>query len=201
MRRYLPVLVFTLFDISGVAALELPHHKPGLWEQKVITNHGVSDVIQFCTDGEWEAQTMQMLQQSGSMEHCDISLDKTGEGTFVSDGTCTNEGITVKSHSEIKGDFNSAYTVTSTISTEGMPTLRDMLPDNLPEETRAEILKNSPSTNSSSTTSQMTREARWLGPCKPDQKPGDVILSNGRKINASEFPGNIGEPEPLALPR
>ena len=29
-------------------------------------------------------------------------------------------------------------------------------------------------------------EARWVGPCKADQRPGDVILSNGMKINMND---------------
>jgi hypothetical protein len=28
-------------------------------------------------------------------------------------------------------------------------------------------------------------EARWAGPCKPGQRPGDVILPNGTKVSAS----------------
>ena len=37
----------------------------------------------------------------------------------------------------------------------------------------------------------MTQEARWLGPCKPGQKPGDVIMPNmggaGGSINVNEM--------------
>ncbi len=29
-------------------------------------------------------------------------------------------------------------------------------------------------------------EARWLGACKPDQRPGDYILSNGVKLRVSD---------------
>ena len=29
-------------------------------------------------------------------------------------------------------------------------------------------------------------EARWLGPCAADQKPGDMILGNGMKININD---------------
>jgi hypothetical protein len=33
----------------------------------------------------------------------------------------------------------------------------------------------------------MTMEAKWLGPCAADQKPGDIIMSNGVKINIPEM--------------
>ncbi len=31
--------------------------------------------------------------------------------------------------------------------------------------------------------SNTTIEAKWLSACKPDQKPGDMIMADGRKIN------------------
>jgi hypothetical protein len=33
----------------------------------------------------------------------------------------------------------------------------------------------------------MTMDAKWLGPCAADQKPGDFIMSNGMKINVPEM--------------
>src|SRR5262249_20051242 len=37
-------------------------------------------------------------------------------------------------------------------------------------------------------TSNMTIEAKWLGACQADQKPGDMILANGRKLNINDMP-------------
>jgi Protein of unknown function (DUF3617) len=34
--------------------------------------------------------------------------------------------------------------------------------------------------------SGFTTEAKWLGPCKAGQKPGDVVMDNGRKFNVFE---------------
>jgi hypothetical protein len=31
--------------------------------------------------------------------------------------------------------------------------------------------------------STTTIEAKWLGACKPDQKPGDVVMPGGFKLN------------------
>jgi hypothetical protein len=41
--------------------------------------------------------------------------------------------------------------------------------------------------NAEGTTSQ---EAHWLGPCKSDQKPGDVILASGTKFNVNNKASN-----------
>jgi hypothetical protein len=34
----------------------------------------------------------------------------------------------------------------------------------------------------------MTIEAKWAGPCKADQKPGDIIMANGMKMNVTDIP-------------
>jgi Protein of unknown function (DUF3617) len=45
----------------------------------------------------------------------------------------------------------------------------------------------------------MTMAAKWLGPCTGDQKPGDMIMANGTKINIIDMqkrgqPGTPGAP-------
>ena len=72
-----------------------------------------------------------------------------------------NQAVSITSHSEITGDFNSAYAVKTTSHSEGGPAA-------LPRDTT------------------MTIEAKWLGACKPDQKPGDVVMPGGFKVNAKD---------------
>jgi hypothetical protein len=33
-------------------------------------------------------------------------------------------------------------------------------------------------------------EAKWIGPCKADQKPGDMVMSNGMKMNVLDMMKN-----------
>ena len=33
----------------------------------------------------------------------------------------------------------------------------------------------------------MTLEAKWLGACKPDQKPGDIVMPGGFKMNVRDM--------------
>jgi hypothetical protein len=87
-------------------------------------------------------------------------IQKTATG-YVSDSVCGVAGVTVTSHAEITGDFNSAYTVKSTSHSErGAAGVRD-------------------------TTS--TIEAKWLGACKADQKPGDIMMPGGMKMNIKDM--------------
>jgi hypothetical protein len=70
-------------------------------------------------------------------------------------------GATVTSHAETSGDFNSAYTVTVTSRSEGGRLgTRD---------------------------SKIAMTAKWTGPCKDGQKPGDVVMPGGFKMNMRDL--------------
>jgi hypothetical protein len=62
--------------------------------------------------------------------------------------------MSITTHSEYSGSFDSAYTVNTDAITTGGPAL-------------------------SSGKSNIITEAKWMGPCKPDQKPGDMIMPVG----------------------
>ena len=76
------------------------------------------------------------------------------------------------SHSEVTGSFDSAYTVKVTSKMEGaaMPGMP------------------------AGGTSNMTIDAKWLGGCKADQKPGDIIMANGMKMNIGDMERLQGKP-------
>ena len=78
------------------------------------------------------------------------------------DSVCGIGGMSIKSRAEISGDFNSAYTVKSTSQSTGGP---------------AGVPRNSTA----------TIEAKWLGACKPDQKPGDIVMPGGFKMNVKDM--------------
>ena len=88
-------------------------------------------------------------------------IQKTATG-YVSDSVCGVAGMTITSHAEITGDFNSAYTVKSTVRSERGP-------------------------GSAPRDSTSTIEAKWLGACKADQKPGDIMMPGGMKMNIKDM--------------
>ena len=67
------------------------------------------------------------------------------------------------SQSVVSGDFNSNYTVKVTRSSKAF--------------------RPRPRTAGGTTTIQ----ARWVGACKPDQRPGDIIMSNGKTMNIRDL--------------
>jgi hypothetical protein len=168
MRRLLLVScsavgLLALLPVSGAAAVELPVRKAGLWEMKVVSTGGPSSemTMQQCTD-ETTDKDMSTAMAPMAKEICSKQdIQKTATG-YVTDSVCGVAGITVKSHAEITGDFNSAYTVKSTSHSEGG-------------------IAGAPRDNSS------TIEAKWLGACKADQKPGDIIMPGGMKMNIKDM--------------
>ena len=145
----------------AVHAAELPVRKAGLWEMKVVKTGAVPEMtMQHCTDETTDKQ-MSTAFSPMSKEICsknDVQQTATG---YTTDSVCSVAGVSMTSHSDISGDFNSAYTIKSTSHREGGPAggPRD---------------------------SATTIEAKWLGACKPDQKPGDIVMPGGFKLNIKD---------------
>ncbi|MGZ3290929.1 MAG: DUF3617 domain-containing protein [Xanthobacteraceae bacterium] len=143
-------------------AVEMPVRKAGLWELKMVrTGSPLPEMtMQHCTD-ETTDKAMTAAASPMSKEVCSKNdIQKTATG-YVSDSECSVAGMSMKSHSEITGDFNSAYTVKTTSHSERGPA-------GSPHDTT------------------MTIEAKWLGACKPDQKPGDIVMPGGFKMNVKD---------------
>jgi len=160
MGRFGATAILILATILPALGAELPTRKAGLWEVKMSFENRseASPAIQQCTD----ASTDQMMQSSGgpiAEAACSKrDIQKSGSTTTV-DSVCTVAGKTAKSHAVITGSFDSAYTMTVTSEGDGLPGGK----------------------------MTMTMAAKWLGPCTADQKPGDMIMANGFKMNILEM--------------
>jgi len=146
----------------GATADELPLRKPGLWEMKIakVGSQLPALTTQQCTDPSVDKEMVNTVSPIAKQICSKQSLQKTATG-YVNDTVCTVAGATITSHSEISGDFDSAYTVTTEAKTDkGPEQLRD-------------------------TTTKI--EAKWLGDCKPGQKPGDIVMPGGGfKLNVKD---------------
>ncbi len=154
--RLVSTLLITLIATPALAA-EMPARKAGLWE----INTGNGTAIRQCID----AATDQAMQAraggapgggppGGASQCAKHDVAKSGDKVTI-DSTCTTAGKTVSSHVVVSGSFDSAYTMTVTNSGDGVP-------------------------GGSHT---MTLTAKWLGACAADQRPGDMIMPNGMKVN------------------
>jgi hypothetical protein len=164
MRRLLSFgLGVSLLAVSSAAlAGELPIRKAGLWEMKVLRTSGAMPemTMQHCTDPTTDKEMSNSASPLAKQICSKQDIVKTATG-FVTDSVCSVAGVSMTTHAEIVGDFNSGYTVTST-------THSDKGPGGKPLDATTKI------------------EAKWMGDCKPGQKPGDIVMPGGFKMNVKD---------------
>ncbi len=156
MRLGTASLIGLMLCMGQARADDLPSRKPGLWEVRQIVGNAKTSplVIKQCID----SATDHMLQSSTGPYSADLcptrNVQKTADGMTI-DSTCSIAGKTAKTHAVIAGSFDSAYKMTVTSQGEGTPG-NDIT---------------------------LSLEAKWVGPCASDQKPGDLVMGNGMKLN------------------
>lgn len=142
---------------------ELPMRKAGLWDVKMrMTGGGVPTMsVQQCTDAATD-NDLRTLYSPLAKESCsNRAVRKTATGYTV-DRLCKRGDDTITMKIEITGDFNSAYEA------------------HLTSRTQADSPDDPPS-------SDLTLNAKYLGPCKSGQKPGDVVMMGGMTMNVKDI--------------
>ena len=155
--------LLALLPALEARAVEMPVRKAGLWEMKMVrTGSPLPEMtMQHCTDATTDKQMSSAFSPMSKDVCSRQDIQKTATG-YVTDSVCSVGGTSVTSHANITGDFDSAYTVKSTTQSERAPA-------GLPRD------------------STMTIEAKWLGACKADQKPGDIMMPGGMKMNITDM--------------
>ena len=157
----------------ALAQDQMPSRKAGLWEM-TMTMEGPGrppQTMQQCIDAATDKSMQDMSAGMRGQSCSKREMKKVGD-TVVFDTVCNTAVGTQTSHGVVSGDFNSAYTVKINSKRAGGPQV-----PNMPAETNMNIA------------------AKWVGPCKADQKPGDIIMSNGMKMNVTDVQrGGAGGP-------
>jgi hypothetical protein len=163
-------LLLAMISAAPASAADLPARKPGLWEVKT-TFEGNPRVLNV--QQCIDASTDQMLQSSAgpfSAAACPDREVKKSDASMIIDTRCTLNGKQASARAVVTGSFDQAYTMTVTAEGGELPAVK------------------------------MTVEGKWLGACAADQKPGDVVMPGGVKINVPELqkraPAPDGSPPP-----
>lgn len=144
----------------------LPVRKPGLWEVTVQAHapRGMGGVkqapvtVQQCTDVK--AERVMLLAVLPTQENCLASkvaklAGKAGSGYDIA-VTCKVHDQPVLARMRLTGDLQSVYAGTYRVEHPGKETLN---------------------------VGPVDFQGRWLGGCKPGQRPGDLRLPNGITVN------------------
>lgn len=154
---------------SGSAfAIDYPARKPGLWEIQTgdATGKGAGHTIQQCIDAASD-KTLREMGQGMGKDLCSKQELRLESGKLVMDSVCKIGNTIATSHAVMTGDFSSTYRMESK-STYNPPLM-------------------------GRTEGTTTMEAKWIGPCKADQKPGDMVMSNGMKMNVLDMMSGHGK--------
>ena len=162
MRPLLAAAVF--LAATPVLALDMPSRKAGLWELKMdfVGRNLPGQTMKQCVDAATD-KLMNQAYGGANKEACAKQDVSNAGGVMTIDSVCKFGPATVTSHAVVSGSFDSAYSVDVESSHEGGP----------------------PTPGGSK--SHMKIEAKWLGACAAGQKPGDIIMANGMKMNVLEM--------------
>jgi hypothetical protein len=167
MRFVLAVFLGCLLCASPALAIDMPARKAGLWQLKMSFDNGAipAQTMKQCID----AATDKLMKSDfggapgRTCEKQDIS--RSGNALIV-DSVCSSAMGKTTTHAVVTGSFDSAYTMKITSKRQGGPSVPGM---------------------AAGGESHMTIAAKWLGPCAAGQRPGDMIMSNGMKLNVLDM--------------
>lgn len=147
---------------AGTARADAPKRKPGLWEMNTSSSAAPGQIttMQQCID----ARSDDLMQRQGadmSKEKCSKNDIRASGDSVAFESVCRFEGTTATTRGRFTGRFDSAYRGDMTTTYD--PPMMGM------REARTTI------------------EARWVGPCRPGQKPGDIVMPGMGSTNMNEM--------------
>lgn len=170
MHRIMALTLAVGFSVSAVwpvmaEEFEWPSRKAGQWELHLKSSDEAPEMtMQLCLDASTDKGMMQMGMGLAKSMCPDQKISKSGDAIVI-EGSCSVAGSAVKGRTEITGDFQSEYTMTSTSE----------MPD-APE--------------GMSKTTHLVHKARWIGAaCKDGMQPGDIEMPSGIKMNMKSMLG------------
>jgi len=136
--------------LAAVAA-DYPKRKPGLWEiTRSPTNPKYPPQVQrICLDAATDAMLYQ-YGEGASRKMCSKMDMRNQGGTLVTDSTCSFGQSQVTTHSVMSFSGDSAYHTDSNVHYD-------------------------PPLLGKTSESHSSQDAKWLGACPADMKPGDIV--------------------------
>lgn len=167
MPHYFSAALLGLFISTAWAEVpkDMPKRKSGLWDLSMkIDSNSAAMRMQQCVD-EKSDNLMQQQGEKQSKANCSKNtFSKTGN-RVTSESVCKIGETTATTKAVFSGDFSTAYR--GEINSSYSPPMHGL------------------------TSSHQIIEAKWIGPCKAGQKPGDVMMPGMGAMNPAEMMKNL----------
>jgi hypothetical protein len=169
MRLILLVLTLALSSLASAAGpKDMPARKSGLWEIEMHADAMPQPMVtQQCID----EKTDNLVQQQGeaqARQHCSKNGVRKQGNQVIAESVCQFDSTTATTRAVFSGDFRQNYR--GEINTTYSPPIHGMK------------------------SSKQTLEAKWLGPCKPGQKPGDIMMPGMSNMNLNDIMKKMPKP-------
>lgn len=151
-------------------AADMPKRKAGLWEINTqMAGQPSHGPIQQCID----ANTDNIMQQQAAKSEykCSVMEMKRQGDKMLMHSVCKIDKTTATTDAVISGNFDSGYRNDMTVRYD--PPMMGM------------------------SSAKMMQEAKWLGPCKAGQKPGDIIMPGMGNFNIQDMEKNQKQMEEM----
>jgi hypothetical protein len=150
---------------GSVSAADLPKRKSGLWEittaSSAMEKAGKGAMtLSMCIDQNSDADWLRESQQNAQSK-CSKQDYKAERDRVTFNSVCNFGQTTATTTGVASGDFDKQYKVETKSSYD--PPLRGVKE------------------------ASNTITAKWLGPCKAGQKPGDMVMPNGMTMNLHDM--------------
>jgi hypothetical protein len=144
---FLGLLVLAL---PAANAADQAKRKSGLWEIKTSAEGSPTMTMQMCVDEKQDDVAAQPNERDMRKQCPKMDSKRVGD-RMVIDSVCKIDKTTATSHTEVSGNLANDYRMESTTRFE--PPMHGMAK------------------------SHTVMTGRWLGPCKPGQKHGSMVIS------------------------
>lgn len=158
-----------------------PQRRPGLWE---VRSAGVDALgmppTRFCVGEQTDTPRAHLDRSPGPRGSCSLGEFVRAGDAWVAESVCREGRTTVTSRAVATGDFRTSYRIDTLVTHDASSPRR---------EERDAV------------------EARWLGPCEPGQRPGDLVVPGMGTLNMddgtfrAEPPARARRGPPAAPPR
>ena len=147
-------VVLCIGPLATAGGADFPKRKPGLWEMKTTGGPIGAQTIQQCID----AGTDDLLRtRSNEGQHCSKPVVDRNGSRYRVRSSCDHQGV----RSTIDGEY--------TMSRDTEYTGDMKMTFDPPMSGVSEM--------------NMKMDGRWLGPCKPGMKPGDIVMQGMPPMN------------------